>query len=115
MGYGGANRTCRYLNHYYPGHDISIRVIATFVKPFPICQKDRQRLNDQLAPAVRHIEPSHRRSVSGMDILGATPADDLGNKNLIVVANHFTKLCGVYPSPTKDARAASVTLFQHFC
>eukprot|EP00981_Chlorochromonas_danica_P007575 scaffold1801_cov193-Ochromonas_danica.AAC.2 len=70
---------------------------------------------DSLTPIVRHLKPPHPHSVAGVDTLTVTPADQHGNKYIIVVVNHFTKFVGLYPTQRKDAETVATALFQHFC
>jgi hypothetical protein len=115
MGHHGTRKTWLLLNHHFPGHRIPIALVADFVSACPICQKDRLGMTDALTPTVRHLKPVHHRSMVGVDTLTITPPDDSGNCYLFVVINHYTKFCGLYPSPTRDATAAATALFQHFC
>lgn len=112
IGHHGARRTWNLLNDHFPGHCIPFRLVQEFVATCATCQKDRLGMTDTIAPVVRTLKPAHRRSIVGLDTLKVTPADSAGNSAIIVVVNHFTKLCALYPVPSATAEAAATALVQ---
>ena len=111
----GVRRTWLALNARFPGHRIPYRKVAEFVENCAVCQKDRLGMTGTLEPIVRHLKPEHQRSRIGIDRVTVTPPDDRGNCNCIVVVEHFTKFCQVYPSPVYDAQSVASALFQYYC
>ena len=116
MGHHGERRTWQLLNQYFPGHSIPYRVMAEYIAECGVCQKDRLQMlpPDILKPVVRHLKPVHARSVVGVDTLTVTPVDKNGYQYLVVVVNHFTKFCGLYPVKDKSAITTASALFQYF-
>ena len=116
MGHHGARRTWSLLNEYFPGHSIPYRVVADYVAECGVCQKDRLGMapQDTVKPVIRHLKPLHARSAVGVDTLTITPADKNGFQYLIVVVNHFTKFCALYPVKDKTAMSTAGALFQYF-
>jgi hypothetical protein len=115
MGHHGARETWKLLNKHFPGHRIPYRIVADFVAVCPVCQKDRLGMVDFIEPVVRHLKPSHRRSVIGVDTLSITPADKDGNCILTVIVVHFTKLTALYPGKKHDALTTATALFLFCC
>ena len=115
MPHAGARRTWLMLNTLKPGHRIPFRVVQDFVASCATCQKDRLGMTDFLEPVVRHLKPTHARSMVGVDTLTVTPADDNGNQYIIVVVNHFTKFTALYPAKQRDALSIARALFQYVC
>jgi hypothetical protein len=115
MGHPGAGRTWSRMNETFPGHGFSFRVIREEVANCIVCQKTRIPLVDFLQPIVRCLKPSHRRAVVGADTLKITPGDAEGNEYFVVVVNHFTKYCAIYPVKTHDAKSTALALFKYIC
>jgi hypothetical protein len=111
----GVRRTWLALNARFPGHRIPYRKVEEFVESCAVCQKDRLGMTGTIAPVVRHLKPEHQRSRIGIDRVTVTPPDDRGNCNCIVIVEHFTKFCQVYPSPVYDAISVASAIFQFFC
>ena len=113
VGHFGITRTMQKLDNSYPGHKIPYKVVADYISRCSICQKERLGMTNHLAPIVRHLKPEHQRSTIGIDDLTITPADELGNKHLIVIVVHFTKLAWGYPCAecTADNVASALMIF----
>ena len=112
-GHFGVARTMKKLDTAYPGHKIPYKVVADYITRCSICQKERLGMMNSLTPIVRHLKPAHQRSTIGIDDLTITPADTLGNKHLIVIVVHFTKLAWGHPCKecTADEVASSLLIF----
>jgi hypothetical protein len=50
-----------------------------------------------------------------VDRLTITPADKAGNTTAVLIVEHFSKHCGVYPTKDYSAIAIATALFQYFC
>lgn len=115
MGHVGVRRTWHRLNQYFPGHNISYRVLEEYVMGCPLCQQDRKSLRDKLAPVVRHLKVDHLHSTVGVDCLAVTPEDIHGNKMIIVVVVFYTKFVYLYPAKEYTAVTMATALFKFFC
>ena len=102
-GHWGVRQTMRILDKDFPGHRVPAQMVSDFISRCSICQKNRQDMVDSLQPVVRHLKPDHIRKAIGVDTLTITPADVYGNKYLIVVVVHFSKLAWGYPAADKEA------------
>lgn len=116
VGHHGERRTWQLLNEHFPGHSIPYRVVSEFVAECGTCQKVRLGMvaADTVKPLVRHLKPEEVRSVVGVDTLTITPPDSAGNEYVIVVVNHFTKFCALYPVKKKDGLSMANALIQFF-
>jgi len=115
VGHWGARETWLQLNKRFPGHKIPYRLIQEFVATCPICQKDRLRMVDYIEPRDRHLHQPHSRSLVGIDHLAVTPADEDGNKVLIVIVNMFDKFVDISPHKEYSAETAATAIFRHIC
>jgi len=116
VGHGGIRKTWLLLNKHFPGHRMSYKVVMDFVSSCPICQKDRLTdMKGSLTPLVRHLKRPGPRSRIGVDTLTITPPDIHGNKYLLVIVNHFTKLTMGYPSSIHNAVTTAGFLYKYFC
>jgi hypothetical protein len=114
VGHWGVRRTMQLLDENFPGHKIKVDEVREYIAKCPICQKNRQGMVDSIKPMIRHLKPPYMRKAIGIDTLTITPPDELGNKYLIVIVVHFSKLAWGYPCATKDAKTladAIVTFF----
>lgn len=111
MGHHGVRKTYLLLNTHFPGHRIPHKVVADFVATCPTCQKERLGMVDNIRPMVKHLKPEHLHSAIGADVLTITPEDEFGNKCLIVIVNHFTKLVFLYAAKTHNAINMATALF----
>jgi len=111
MGHHGVRKTYLLLNTHFPGHRIPHKVVADFVATCATCQKERLGMVDNIRPMVKHLKPEHLHSAIGADVLTITPEDEFGNKCLIVIVNHFTKLVFLYAAKTNNAINMATALF----
>ena len=114
-GHHGARRTWLSLNCFFPGHHIPFQFVREWVSECARCQKDRLLMSNTIEAVTRHLKPPHHRSRIGVDRLTVTPVDKLGNSNLIVVVEHYTKFVSAYPAPDYTATSLATALFQHVC
>ena len=91
--------------------------ISHFVRSCPNCAQnklDSSRNTDSL----QHIQVSEPFVFWAMDYMGPLPETPRGNKHLLVVMDHFTKWCKIFPTPDQKARMVAQTLvsslFGHF-
>jgi len=114
VGHHGVRRTWLALNQKFPGHRITYDTVREYVTTCPVCQKTRLGMVDTVEPVVRTLKPEHMRSMIGFDHLAVTPPDSDGNKVILVVVNHGTKLATLYPLKEYTAEAVATCLFRHF-
>ena len=114
VGHWGVRSTWKLLNKIYPGHGMSMKVIADFISACPICQKNRLGMQDRLTAVVRHLHQSGPRDTISMDLLTVTPRDDRGNQYILVVINLFSKLVALYAVADKEAETTASCLVQYF-
>ena len=115
MGHVGVRRTWHRLNQYFPGHNISYRVLEDYVLGCPVCQQDRRSIRDKLEPVVRHLKVEYLHSTVGVDCLAVTPEDIHGNKMIIVVVVFYTKFVYLHPAKEYTAITMATALFKFFC
>lgn len=113
-GHHGIRRTWLMLNQKFPGHHITYDTVREYVTTCAICQKTRLGMVDTIEPVVRTLKPQHMRSMIGYDHLTITPPDAEGNKVILAVINHGTKLTTLYPLQEYTAEAVATCLFRHF-
>ncbi len=112
--YRGARHLWNNLKKECSGHKNPYTVVVDFVASCPVCQKYRLGLTDTLPPTYRHLKPAYSRKQIGADRLTATPADEQGNDNCIVLVEHFTKYASIYPAKDYTALSLANALFNHF-
>jgi hypothetical protein len=98
VGHVGARLTWHRLNKFYPGHGLSLRVVADLISECPTCLKTRSTLEHALKPLIRHLKQPHERSALGIDALEITPPGKRGETHIIVYVNLFTKHTFLYPT-----------------
>ena len=59
---------------------------------------------------MHHIQVSEPFVFWAMDYMGPLSEMCRGNKHLLVVMDHFTKWCEIFPTPDRKARMAAQTL-----
>jgi hypothetical protein len=110
----GVRRTWLDLNDRYPGHSIPMRVIGDLVSSCPTCQKTNLAMGNSLPSKSLHLKPQYYRKRVGVDTLTLTPVDKNGNGLAIVIVEHFSKFCSIFPCPDHTAEYTAKALFQHF-
>ena len=76
-----------------------------FVKNCQVCARTKLDPNHQKAP-LQSITVNEPFVFWAMDYMGPLPETTQGNKHLLVIMDHFTKWCEVFP--TKDQKARTV-------
>jgi hypothetical protein len=114
-GHWGSRETWNRLNTQFPGHKIPYRLIQEFVSTCSICQKDRLRMVDYILPRERNLHQPHSRSLIGFDHLAVTPADEDGNKVLIVIVNLFDKFVDLSAHKDYSSETVAAAIFKHIC
>ena len=79
--------------------------ISDFVRSCQICAKNKLDSSNNTAP-LRHVTVNEPFIFWAMDYIGPMPETSRGNKHLLVLMDHFTKWCEVFP--TKDQKACTV-------
>ena len=79
--------------------------LQNFVRHCQVCAQAKLDANHQKAP-LQTINVNEPFVFWAMDYMGPLPETTQGNKHLLVVMDHFTKWCEVFP--TKDQRAKTV-------
>ena len=81
------------------------RDISEFVRSCPDCAQNKLEPSRNVAP-LQQISVNEPFIFWAMDYMGPLPETPRGNKHLLVVMDHFTKWCEVFP--TKDQKAHTV-------
>jgi hypothetical protein len=112
----GVRRTWLDLNDRYPGHSIPLRVISDLVSSCTTCQKNNLAMENSLPSKTLHLKPQYYRKRVGVDTLTLTIVDKNGNGNglAIVIVEHFSKFCSIFPCPNHTAEYTAKALFQHY-
>jgi hypothetical protein len=110
----GIKSTWIKLNEQFPGHAIPIRVVAELVSECPTCQKVRLSYEYTLPSENHTLKPTHYRKRIGVDTLTITPKDRYGNYLAIVVVEHFSKFCSIYPCASHEAKHTATAMFLHY-
>ena len=79
--------------------------IKDFVRNCPVCAQTKLNSTQGKAP-LQPIEVNEPFVFWAMDYMGPLPETTRGNKHLLVVMDHFTKWCEVFP--TQNQRASTV-------
>jgi len=79
--------------------------IKDFVRSCPVCAQTKLNSQHGKAP-LQPIEVNEPFVFWAMDYMGPLPETARGNKHLLVVMDHFTKWCEVFP--TQNQRASTV-------
>ena len=79
--------------------------IKDFVRNCQVCAQTKLNCHNEKAP-LQPIEVNEPFVFWAMDYMGPLPETSRGNKHLLVVMDHFTKWCEVFP--TADQKASTV-------
>jgi hypothetical protein len=110
----GIRQTWLDLNERYPGHSIPIRVVADLITTCPTCQKVRKAMEYSLPSKTLTLKPPYYRKRVGIDTLTITPVDKFGNSLVIVIVEHFSKFCSIFPCSDHTADNTARALWQHY-
>ncbi len=110
----GIKRTYEDFNTNFPGHKISIRVIAELISECSTCQKVRLALDNTIPEEILHNKQPHYRNQIGIDTLTITPEDKYGNSLAIVIVEHFSKFISIYPCNDHSATHTARAMFNHY-
>ena len=83
--------------------------IFHFVRSCPDCAQSKLDSSRNTAP-LQPIQVSEPFVFWAMDYMGPLPETPRGNKHLLVVMDHFTKWCEIFPTPDQKARTVAQTL-----
>ena len=83
--------------------------IYHFVRSCPECAQNKLDFSRNTAP-LQHIQVSEPFVFWAMDYMGPLPETPRGNKHLLVVMDHFTKWCEIFPTPDQKACTVAQTL-----
>lgn len=114
VGHHGARRTHLLIRQLFPGANIPHKFVEDYVGSCAVCQKTRLGMSDALQPIYRTLKSENKRKAVGVDTLTVTPVDKHGNKYIIVIVVHTTKLVSLYPAPDKGAEQTATALFRFF-
>lgn len=103
-GHFGVKKTLMRAKNRYFWPKMSVQ-IKDFVRSCEICARTKLNYQSNRAP-LQSIEVNEPFVFWAMDYMGPLPETVRGNKHLLVVMDHFTKWCEVFP--TKDQRAHTV-------
>ena len=103
-GHLGIKRTILRAKHHF-FWPAMFRHIKTFVRGCETCEQNKSDSNHRKAP-LKSIDINEPFVFWAMDYMGPLPETARGNKHLLVVMDHFTKWCEVFP--TKDQKAHTV-------
>lgn len=87
--------------------------VDRFIKSCPICQKIRLG-NASAAASTRTTVVSEPFSVVSVDTVGPLPADDRGNKYIVVVIDAFSRFVELFPAVDATAVQAARALLEVF-
>ena len=79
--------------------------VSNFVRNCPLCAQSKLDPNQKRA-TLQSIEVNEPFDFWAMHYMGLLPVTPHGNKHLLVVMDHFTKWCEVFP--TTDQKAQTV-------
>lgn len=115
MGHPGTVRTLKLLFKYFPTHGLSQEVVGNMVAQCPHCQKIRMSVDTRLVSMHRTLSKFHLHAANGYDTLKVYPANDAGNKYIVVIVNLFSKYTALYPVANHDAQSLATALLQYYC
>jgi hypothetical protein len=114
QGHLGVKTTWTRLKDLYPGHEIPYAFVDDYIRNCPVCQKFRHnRGRAYYSPLIQRIPAKHLQSSIGID-LAHMIHDSLGNKYILIVVNHFSKLTHLYPIPDKEDKTIARCLIQYY-
>ena len=103
-GHLGIKRTLRRAREWFYWPKMTVQ-ITNFVRNCSKCAQSKLDPNHKQAP-LKSIEVNEPFVFWAMDYMGPIPETVRGNKHLLVIMDHFTKWCEVFP--TKDQKARTV-------
>ena len=110
----GAYETWRRAKLAYPELTINIEAVRTFVKECGICNKMRDTGVKGFHSIKKSLKPTTYRRRIGIDHLTITPADKHGFCAAVVIVEHFSHFCQIYPVKNYDEQTLAGILIQHF-
>jgi hypothetical protein len=114
QGHLGVKSTWMRLKDLYPGHEIPYAFVDDYILNCPVCQKFRlNRGQAYYSPLIQRIPAKHLQSSIGIDLAHMTQ-DSLGNRYILIVVNHFSKLTHLYPIPDKEDKTIARCLIQYY-
>jgi hypothetical protein len=114
QGHLGVKPTWTRLKDLYPGHEIPYAFVDEYIRNCPVCQKFRHnRGQAYYSPLIQRIPAKHLHTSIGIDLAHMIP-DPLGNRYILIVVNHFTKLVHLYPIADKEDKTIARCLIQYY-
>jgi hypothetical protein len=113
VGHHGVSQTCiliKRAKRHWPGFHTDIR---QFIKACVICQKVKHQPVPELSLQKYHFYGSYPMRDLSVDSIGPLPADDLGNRHILVIIDNFTKFVSLFPTLSTTALSYAQALLSH--
>jgi hypothetical protein len=113
VGHHGVSQTCiliKRAKRHWPGFHTDIR---QFIKACVICQKVKHQPVPELSLQKYHLHGSYPMRDLSVDSIGPLPADDLGNRHILVIIDNFTKFVSLFPTLSTTALSYAQALLSH--
>jgi hypothetical protein len=88
--------------------------VVEFVQACVLCQKSRVTVKEETIPEYHVIESFEPFEEVSIDFMVKLPKDELGNQNVLVVVDNFTKYVELFATPDMEATTTARCLLQLF-
>ena len=115
QGHVGWRRTYARLKQQHPEVQVGAQTVRRLVEDCPVCLKYRQTIREPLAQEVLHSIPIIAQAGLVTADSFKLPPDMHGNKYILMVVNHQTKMVDPIPMRSKTSRDVTLALYAHIC
>jgi hypothetical protein len=92
-----------------------MEAVREWIKNCAVCQKTRDVGIKGLRERILTLKPDAYRRIIGVDHVTITPADEQGNKCLILLVEHWSHFPQAYVAKDYTAETVATVLFKHLC
>jgi hypothetical protein len=114
LGHAGWRRTLSRLRELEPGTTVSASQVQTMVENCAICQKYRNKLQSNAQEVLHNLPMPTLGGLVTADSF-QLPLDKAGNRYVLLVINHATKMVDLIPMPSKEGEEVTKALYAYFC
>lgn len=112
VGHHGIAKTIQLLQQQklkWPSRDVDVE---NYILQCPLCQKLKPKPGVDYV-SERHLFGTHPMQALSVDTIGPLPADNEGNKYVVVIVDNFSKFAALYPVKSTEAKGYVGALIHH--